>query len=116
MQVKQDINVYQFRDMFASAGRQDNFSYDALGILFDYLEECQESLGEAHELDVVALCCDYTEMTWDIVIEQYNLQGYHVESISDTVDAVRDYLQDNTIVCGEFTNDDGETTFIFQLF
>jgi hypothetical protein len=49
----------QFRDAFKSAGRADNFSYDAFELLFDYFEDIDPDM----ELDVIAICCDYSEDT-----------------------------------------------------
>jgi hypothetical protein len=58
--MKQTINQYQFADAFRSI-RPDNFTYAGLHALFDYLEEYEESCGEEIELDVIALCCEYSE-------------------------------------------------------
>ena len=39
MAIVQSINnVYQFREAFRLAGRSDQFSYEGLEVLFDYLE------------------------------------------------------------------------------
>ena len=38
--MKQTVSKGMFRDAFKACGRGDQFSYEALGILFDYLEEC----------------------------------------------------------------------------
>ena len=56
----QTINEYQFADAFNKI-RPDNFSYEGLKALYDYLEEFEDDTGEKIELDVIALCCDYTE-------------------------------------------------------
>ena len=37
--MKTTLSVYDFRDAFTRAGRKDQFSYDALGLIYDYLEE-----------------------------------------------------------------------------
>lgn len=58
----QEINVYQFKDEF-NAIRPDNFSYDGLTVLYDYFEELENDLGDKIELDVVSLCCDFSEYT-----------------------------------------------------
>ncbi len=42
-------------------GRENNFSWEALSVLFDYLISFEDDTGEELELDVIALCCDYTE-------------------------------------------------------
>lgn len=59
--MKQTINCYQFEQAFITMGRENNFSYVGRKALFDYLEEYEDSTGEEIELDVVALCCEYTE-------------------------------------------------------
>jgi hypothetical protein len=55
--MKQTITKSDFRDAFKEMGRESNFSYDGLGALFDYLEEMDENA----ELDVIAICCDFSE-------------------------------------------------------
>ena len=55
--MKQNVNSYQFADAFKTAGRADQFSYKGLDALFDFLEEVEPD----SELDVIALCCDFTE-------------------------------------------------------
>lgn len=41
--------------------RSDNFSFKGKKALFDYLEQYEEGTGQEIELDIVALCCEYTE-------------------------------------------------------
>ena len=50
-----------FCDRFKDMDRDDNFSYDGKKALFDYLEELEEDTAQEMELDVIALCCEYTE-------------------------------------------------------
>lgn len=59
--MKQTINFYSFREAFEKLGRENNFTYDGLRALFEYLEEYEECTGEEIELDVIALCCEYIE-------------------------------------------------------
>ena len=56
----QTINFSQFCDAFKSL-RPNNFSYDGLQALYDYLESYECDTEKGLELDVIALCCDYTE-------------------------------------------------------
>jgi hypothetical protein len=55
------INKYEFRDAFQKMGRGDQFSYEGLIALFDYLEMLEDDIGEPIELDVISLCCEYSE-------------------------------------------------------
>ena len=103
MAIVQSINtVHQFRESFRLAGRMDQFSYEGLEVLFDYLEELSEGTGEPIELDVVALCCDYYESSIQELIDNYNIDLSEVDK-DDTdsiIEVVREYLEDNTAVCG----------------
>ena len=58
--MKTTINEYEFKEAFRTI-RPDNFTYAGLSALFEYLEELESDIGEEMELDVIALCCDYTE-------------------------------------------------------
>jgi len=59
--MKQNVNKLAFHDAFVACGRGDQFSYKGRGALFDYLTELEDDTGTEIELDVVALCCDYSE-------------------------------------------------------
>lgn len=59
--MKQEITKCQFHDAFRDHGRQDQFSYDGLNALYEYLDDLEESCGIEVELDVIAFCCEYTE-------------------------------------------------------
>ena len=59
--MKKTINIYDFREAFHKAGRGNQFTYDGLTALFEYIEEYEEATGEEIELDIIGLCCDYTE-------------------------------------------------------
>ena len=49
--MKDTINKYQFIDWFrSSANYVNNFSYEGLEALFDYLEEFEEDTGTELEL------------------------------------------------------------------
>ena len=103
MAIVQSINnVHQFREAFRLAGRMDNFSYEGLEVLFDYLDNLSEDTGESIELDVVALCCEYYESSIQELINNYNIDVSDADGDEDEIKAiVEEYLQDNTSVCGE---------------
>lgn len=60
--MKQSINRTQFHDAFRAI-RPDNFSYEGLDALYEHLTDLEESVGEEIELDVIALCCDFAEVS-----------------------------------------------------
>lgn len=57
----QNINVHDFRDAFKAIGRVDQFTHKGLGALFEFLEDMERDTGERTELDVIALCRDFSE-------------------------------------------------------
>jgi hypothetical protein len=59
--MKQSVNLHTFRESFRTMGRHEQFSWQGLEALFDYLEELEDAIGDEVELDVIALCCDYSE-------------------------------------------------------
>lgn len=59
--MKTTVSNYDFERAFIDAGRENNFSYAGRNALFNYLEVLEEETGEEMELDVVALCCEFTE-------------------------------------------------------
>lgn len=91
--MKTTVNVSQFRDAFRQCGRQDQFSYEALGLLFDYFEALEDSLGQEIELDPIAICCEYSEESPADIAWNYDDAPYHAD------DAV-DWLADRTSVIG----------------
>jgi hypothetical protein len=93
--MKQTINsASQFRDAFHAAGRAEQFSYEALGLLFDYLEQMDSEM----ELDVIAICCDYAESTPAEIIDAYGIE--YDENEPTDHDAAMAYLEANTSIVG----------------
>jgi hypothetical protein len=106
--MKTTISLYDFERAFVDAGRKDQFTYEGKKILFEYLEELEESTGQEIELDVIALCCDYCEDTWQNIADNY---GIEYENDTDGFDAVREYLIDQGAYCGE-----SEQGFVYSAF
>jgi len=50
----------KFRDYF-NGDYKDNFSYDGLKALYDYLEQYEEDCDTEIELDIIALCVEYSK-------------------------------------------------------
>lgn len=55
------INFGDFCDAFFKSGRKDQFSYNGKKALFEYIESLEQDTGDEMELDVIGLCCDFTE-------------------------------------------------------
>jgi hypothetical protein len=98
--MKQNVNFYAFRDAFYRMDRQSNFPGNGLSVLFDYLEAFEDDIGEEIELDVVGLCCDYSQDHWIDVACNYKIDLDEESDDADKMQAVIDYLQDNTAFVG----------------
>lgn len=91
--------IEAFRDM----DRMENFSIDGLKALYEFLEDMSQDLGEDYELDVVALCCDFNEMDWGEVKEQYGDlisqdEWEDCEDIQDEINTMLAMLNEETMV------------------
>jgi len=55
-------NVYpcEFKQAFNSL-RPENFSNEALEAMYEYFDDLSEDIGQPFELDVIAICCEFTE-------------------------------------------------------
>ena len=98
--MKTTVSRYDFERAFVDADRKENFSYEALGLLFDYFESYEEETGQEIELDVIAICCEYSEDTIEDIIANYSIDVEGMDE-DEKIDAVRDYLNDNTMLVGE---------------
>ena len=61
-----NISFSHFCDSFSDTYK-DNFTYAGKRALYDYLENLEEDTGEDIELDIVALCCEYSECSTALV-------------------------------------------------
>ena len=108
--MKTTVNEYAFRRAFETMDRSNNFSYAGLGALFDYFEQYEEDTGKEIELDVIAICCEFSE--YASLAEFQADYGTEYETIDD--------IRDNTTVIDidldedEDGNEDG--SFIIQNF
>ena len=98
--MKQSVNFSAFVDAFRAHGRYDQFGYDALQVLFEYLEELEADTGEELEIDVIALCCDYSVDSPEDIADQYGIDLTDCEDDDDKLELITEWLSDNTSVCG----------------
>lgn len=107
--MKTTISLYGFRDAFHRAERGNTFSYDGYRVLFDHFENYEEDTGEEVTLDVIALCCEYSEETPEEVAKNYRIE---LKDDGNELNNVLDYLHDHTMVCG--VTEDG--SIVYQQF
>lgn len=83
MAIIQTVGFQTFRDAFAAI-RPGSFTYEGLGALYNYLENLSEDTEEDIELDVIALCCEFTEYSEDEARREFGI-GPDVEDWQNEV-------------------------------
>ena len=107
--MKTTVNFSQFCDAFNSMGRENQFSYEGKKALFDYLEQYEDDTGEEIELDIIALCCDYSEETPEEIAQSYDIE---IEGdIAEHFEPVLKHLEYHTQVIGTT-----EDSIIYQVY
>jgi hypothetical protein len=109
----QTVHKTQFIDAFKSWDTYaNNFSYEGLELLYNYFDDmdAQEPIG----LDVVAICCEFCEMSLDEVLSNYDVtdETLNTDNETELLELATDYLEENTFLVG-LTSDN---TFVFQQF
>lgn len=92
------VTLDDFVQAFKDRGRESQFSRPALYSLFNYLEEYEENTGAEIELDVIALCCDYTEMEYREAADYYGIDVSDCEDVEEARERVLDHLGNHSQV------------------
>ena len=96
----QQVSVYDFRDRFLSSDTyKNNFSYEGLTALFDYLEQLEEDTGEPIEFDMIALCCEYSEYK---NLKEIKENYHNIKSMQDLEDNTQVIKFDGGIIIQDF--------------
>ena len=113
--MKRTINFNDFVDEFNRfEDRKDQFSYHGKRALFEHVENYEEDTGKQIELDIVALCCEFTEFA---NLEEFQ-EVYHSNYLRkgeeyDTIEAI----EERTIVIPILDNAGNKTErFLIQDF
>lgn len=78
--MKITITESMFRDQFRQV-RPNNFSRDGLSALWTHFSDLEQVNGGELELDVIAICCDWTE--YANVIEAAEAYGFKADESED---------------------------------
>jgi hypothetical protein len=102
----QEVYLHDFREAFKHLGRESQFSYEGLEVLFNGLEQYEADTGESIKLDVIALCCEYSESDQEEIRNSYEV---------DEEESIEDFLIENTWYLGSHITD-GKKFYIYQSF
>lgn len=111
--MKMTVTESMFISQFEDFGRKDNFSNAGLSALFEYCEDMESDLGEEWELDVIALCCDFTESDIDTIANDYDIDLSGCVDLDEQFNMVLDFLESETTV---IYSDENTGTILYQNF
>jgi hypothetical protein len=95
----QTLRLSDFTNAFRNSDRADQFSYHALELIFDYIEEYERDTGEKVEFDMIGLCCEWSEDTPEEVARAYDIDLEGKEGAAALM-YVYEHLNDETQVAG----------------
>lgn len=92
----QTMTFSDFVDAFREAGREDQFSYNGKRALFEYFNELWDA---DYELDVVGVCCTFSEYTVEELQSYFDIGEFLYEDDDpDDIDSWEKAMCDHTTV------------------
>ena len=97
----QTITSSDFTTAFHRMGRGEQFTYEGLNALYDYLEDLGDDIGEPIELDVIAFCCEYAEYeSLEEFQEDYSEDYQSIEEIEQSTTVIM--IDDSSFIVRQF--------------
>ena len=97
----QTITSSEFTSAFQKMGRGEQFTYEGLNALYDYLEDLGDDIGEQIELDVIAFCCEYAEYeSLEEFQEDYSEDYQSIEEIEHATQVIM--IDDTSFIIQQF--------------
>ena len=99
------VSFNDFLEEFKKYGREEQFTYEGKRALYDYLNELGEDIGKPIELDIIAICCDFTEYE---SLEEFNDDySYTISNDTDSIDDISYYtivikIDDESFIIQDF--------------
>jgi len=72
--MKQTIYLSDFCDAFTHSDRKEQFSYEALCVLFNHVTKIEAEIGEEVEFNMLDFCCSYNEAPVDEVADDFGIE------------------------------------------
>lgn len=110
MALIETINASDLYNMACRMDRGHNFGYNGWNAIGEYLDQLSDDMGEDVEIDIIGICCDYSmsESVSDWwkeygVYSDIDAEEWEEMDEEEKLEAVSDYLQENTsvITCEE---------------
>lgn len=78
---------YELEKEFIRYGRGEQFTRSGFALLFNYFEDLEEETFEPFILDVIEVCCEWTETT---VRNCFKDTGYTIKELKETTVVLQD--------------------------
>lgn len=111
MAIVQTLTKSDFVEAFKQSTMKDQFSYEALEAIFEYMEDYSNDNNVDVYFDRIEIACEWVEMTWQEVAQSYDVDLSDVAD-EDKADAVWDFLTDESAGCYRV----GDDSFVFVQF
>ena len=86
----QTLRLSDFTNAFRNSDRADQFSYEALELIFEYIEDYERDTGEKVEFDMIGLSCEWAEEDAATLAQYYDFDSAELD---DGAEAMRDATQ-----------------------
>ena len=106
------LNTNDFITLFDEFDRSENFSRRARHVLFEYLDNLSDDIGDI-QVDIIAICCDWAEYSEDELLSEY---GHMVEEEDTSAEELAELLQDATTVITVEHGPGFENTYLVEAF
>lgn len=81
--------------------RPNNFSREALQMMFDYFEQYEDDIGTEIDFDPIGICCEYVEKyPADLVYEYKLLENISGLDQEEFIKFLKEFLMENCIFIG----------------
>lgn len=97
--MKMTVYLEDFIHAFERMDRGNQFSYEALELIYEHLEDCDPDF----ELDVIGICCDFSEGNFQEVANELDedlMEDSEGMDEDETAQLVADKLSNMTTVLG----------------
>ena len=108
MSIVETVYENDFINAFDNRGRGNNFSYKARASLYDYYESYSDDMGEDYKLDVIAICCEWTEYTIPELFYDYSYV------VDDVIELEKEFREVNGLDTTTDNNDDTYEKFFVE--
>lgn len=98
MAIVQTFGKNQFIDAFQQSSRKGQFSYAALEAIFDHLEDYSEQTGQNVDFDLIGICCEWAELNWADIAEDYKINLSDCETDEERIEEVEYFMSERTTI------------------